>query len=205
MKVILASQNRNKIKEINAILEKFDMEAIPRDDTLLPKDDVEENGTTFEENSLIKAQAIRDMIINGNYTDYMDCPIIADDTGLMVDALDGAPGVYSARYAGEGRSADDNNTKLLNELKEVPYESRTARFATVITMIFPEGKRIVARGECQGHIAMNRQGDGGFGYDPLFAPDGYEGKTFSELGADIKNLISHRAKALEKLEELLND
>lgn len=205
MKAILASQNRNKIKEINAILEKFDMEAIPRDDTSLPKDDVEENGTTFEENSLIKAQAIRDMIVSGNYTEYMDCPIIADDTGLMVDALDGAPGVYSARYAGEGRSSDDNNTKLLNELKDVPYESRTARFATVITMIFPDEKKIVARGECEGHIAMSRQGEGGFGYDPLFAPDGYEGKTFSELGVDIKNSISHRARALQRLEELLND
>lgn len=204
MKAILASQNRNKIKEINAILEKFDMEAVPRDDTNLPKDDIEENGTTFEDNSLAKAQGIKDMIVSGGYEEYMDCPIIADDTGLMVDALDGAPGVYSARYAGEGRSATDNNDKLLSELKDIPFEERTACFATVITMIFPDGKKIVARGECPGYIAEDYKGSGGFGYDSLFIPEGYD-ETFAELGADVKNSISHRRRALEKLEEILNE
>ena len=202
MIAILASQNKDKVKEFNGILEKHDFKVIPRDDTTLPKDDVEENGTTFEENSLIKAQAIRDMIVNGEYEEYMNAPILADDSGLMVDALDGAPGVYSARYAGDDVTYTDNNDKLLAELKGVPYEKRTACFVTVITMIYPDGKTIVARGECPGHIATEKRGVGGFGYDPLFIPDGFD-ESFAELGTDFKNTISHRARALAKLEEIL--
>lgn len=202
MIAILASQNKDKVKEFNGILEKHDFKVIPRDDTTLPKDDVEENGTTFEENSLIKAQAIRDMIVNGGYEEYMNAPILADDSGLMVDALDGAPGVYSARYAGDDVTYTDNNDKLLAELKNVPYEKRTACFVTVITMIYPDGKTIVARGECPGHIATEKRGVGGFGYDPLFIPDGFD-ESFAELGTDFKNTISHRARALAKLEEIL--
>ena len=202
MIAILASQNKDKVKEFNGILEKHDFKVIPRDDTTLPKDDVEENGTTFEENSLIKAQAIRDMIVNGEYKEYMNAPVLADDSGLMVDALDGAPGVYSARYAGDDVTYTDNNDKLLTELKGVPYEKRTACFVTVITMIYPDGKTIVARGECPGHIATEKRGVGGFGYDPLFIPDGFD-ESFAELGTDFKNTISHRARALAKLEEIL--
>lgn len=202
MKVILASQNKNKIKEINAILEKFDMSVISRDDAGLPKDDVIEDGTTFEENSLIKAAAIRKMIVDGGFDEFMESPVIADDSGLMVDALNGAPGVYSARYAGEDCTFADNNNKMLSELAGVPYEKRTACFVTVITMLYPDGTKLVARGECPGHIALDFQGEGGFGYDPIFIPDGY-GKTFSELGPDIKNQISHRANALRILEDLL--
>ena len=202
MKVILASQNKNKIKEINAILEKFDMSVISRDDAGLPKDDVVEDGTTFEENSLIKAYAIRKMIVDGSFAEYMDSPVIADDSGLMVDALNGEPGVYSARYAGEDCTFADNNNKMLSELASVPYEKRTACFVTVITMLYPDGTKLVARGECPGHIALDFQGEGGFGYDPIFIPDGYD-KTFSELGPDIKNQISHRANALRILENLL--
>lgn len=202
MKVILASQNKNKIKEINAILEKFDMSVISRDDAGLPKDDVVEDGTTFEENSLIKAYAIRKMIVDGSFAEYMDSPVIADDSGLMVDALNGEPGVYSARYAGEDCTFADNNNKMLSELASVPYEKRTACFVTVITMLYPDGTKLVARGECPGHIALDFQGEGGFGYDPIFIPDGYD-KTFSELGPDIKNQISHRANALRILEDLL--
>lgn len=203
MKVILASQNKNKIKEINAILEKFDMSVISRDDAGLPTDDVVEDGTTFEENSLIKAAAIRKMIEDGGFDEYMESPIIADDSGLMVDALDGAPGVYSARYAGEDCTFADNNNKMLGELQGIPFDKRTACFITVITMLYPDESKIVARGECPGHIALDFQGEGGFGYDPIFIPDGYD-KTFSELGTDFKNKISHRARALQKLEELLN-
>ena len=203
MKVILASQNKGKLEEINKILEKYDINVISRDDAGLPHDEIDETGTTFEENSLIKAQAIRNLIINGNYSEYLYCPIIADDSGLMVDALDGAPGVYSARYAGENCSFDDNNAKLLKELSDVPAEKRTAYFVTVITMLYPDGHKLVARGKCSGRIAINRQGDGGFGFDPIFIPDGYE-KTFAELGPEIKNSISHRAKALEELERILN-
>ena len=198
---ILASQNKNKIKEIRAILEKFGLDVISRDDAGIPTDDIEETGTTFEENSHLKASVIMDMI--------------ADDSGLMVDALGGEPGVYSARYAGEGCTYDDNNTKLLAAMDGVPANERTARFVTVITLIYPNDKDVpkaaqpqgdryvlVASGECRGHIATEKRGEGGFGYDPVFIPDGYS-KSFAELGTDFKNTISHRAKALEELERLL--
>ena len=201
---ILASQNRKKIKEIRDILIKYDMDVITRDDAGLPKDDIEETGTTFEENSLLKAATIMEMIkadpvLNDK---YHESPVIADDSGLMVDALGGAPGVHSARYAGEEHDFDANNTKLLAELKDVPADKRTAHFVTVITMIYPGGEKLVARGECHGHITSEKRGEGGFGYDPVFVPDGYD-KSFAELGTDFKNTISHRARALGELERML--
>ena len=213
---ILASQNKNKIKEIRAILEKYGLHVITRDDAGIPTDDIEETGTTFEENSHLKASVIMDMIAGDPaLAEYLDSPVIADDSGLMVDALGGAPGVYSARYAGEGCTYDDNNTKLLAALDGVPESERTAKFVTVITLIYPDGKDVpdeavlqgdryilVARGECKGHIADRKMGEGGFGYDPVFIPDGYS-NSFAELGTDFKNTISHRAKALAELERLL--
>ena len=213
---ILASQNKNKIIEIRAILKKFGLDVIARDDAGIPADDIEETGNTFEENSYLKASIIMDMIAaDPSLAEYLDSPVIADDSGLMVDALGGAPGVYSARYAGEGCTYDDNNTKLLAALEGVPESDRTARFVTVITLIYPnekdvpktacpEGDRyvIVASGECRGHIATEKKGRGGFGYDPVFIPDGYS-ESFAELGTEFKNTISHRAKALEELENLL--
>lgn len=216
--VILASQNKNKIKEIRAILEKYDMDVISRDDAGIPTDDIEETGVTFDENSLLKAAVIMDMVREDPaLADYLDSPVIADDSGLMVDALGGAPGVYSARYAGEGCTYADNNVKLLRELEGVPEDERTAHFVTVVTLIYPnadgvpaeavkQGDRyvLVARGECHGRIATETRGEGGFGYDPLFIPDGYT-ETFAELGTDFKNTISHRARALAELERLLGD
>ena len=213
---ILASQNKNKIKEIRAILEKFGLDVISRDDAGIPTDDIEETGTTFEENSHLKASVIMDMIADDpSLAKYLDSPVIADDSGLMVDALGGEPGVYSARYAGEGCTYDDNNTKLLAAMDGVPANERTARFVTVITLIYPNDKDVpkaaqpqgdryvlVASGECRGHITTEKRGEGGFGYDPVFIPDGYS-KSFAELGTDFKNTISHRAKALEELERLL--
>jgi XTP/dITP diphosphohydrolase len=213
---ILASQNKNKIKEIRAILEKYGLDVISRDDAGIPTDDIEETGTTFEENSHLKASIIMDMIASDpSLAKYMNSPVIADDSGLMVDALGGAPGVYSARYAGEGCTYDDNNTKLLAALEGIPESERTAKFVTVITLIYPDEKDVpaeavaegdryvlVARGECSGHIALSKMGEGGFGYDPVFIPDGYS-NSFAELGTDFKNTISHRAKALEELERLL--
>ena len=201
---ILASQNKKKIREIRDILVKYDMDVITRDDAGLPKDDIEETGVTFEENSLLKAATIMDMIkadpaLNEK---YRKSPVIADDSGLMVDALGGAPGVHSARYAGEEHDFDANNTKLLDELKDVPDDKRTAHFVTVITMIYPNGEKLVARGECHGHITSEKRGEGGFGYDPVFVPNGYD-KSFAELGTDFKNTISHRARALEELERML--
>ena len=200
---ILASQNKNKIREIEAILGKHGFSVISRDEAGIPTDDIEETGTTFEENSFIKADVIKDMIKADPALDkYIDSPVIADDSGLMVDALGGAPGVYSARYAGEGCTYDDNNVKLLAALDGVPESKRGACFVTVITMIWPDGSKLIARGECKGRIIDETRGDKGFGYDPVFVPDGYD-KTFAEMGPEVKNSISHRAKALEELERLL--
>jgi len=201
--VIIASQNKNKIKEINAILEKYEMKAVPRDELGLPKDEVEETGETFEENSLLKAVAIREMIASDEkFAQLAECPIIADDTGLMVDALDGAPGVYSARYAGEDCTYKDNYLKLLDALEGVPAEKRGACFETVITMLYPDGGRLIARGQCHGYITEEPLGDAGFGYDPVFRPEGYE-ETFAQMGSDVKNAISHRAAALAEMERQL--
>ena len=194
-RVILASRNKGKLKEIHAILEKFGMETISRDDAGLPTFEVEETGTTFEENSYIKAKAILDIA---------HTITIADDSGLEVDALGVAPGVYSARYAGEGCTPADNNEKLLRELKDVPEEKRGAAFVSVITMLFPNGDKLVARGECRGHIATQLRGEGGFGYDPLFIPDG-ENRSFGEMSGEEKNRISHRARSLQILENMIRD
>ncbi|MBQ3290895.1 MAG: RdgB/HAM1 family non-canonical purine NTP pyrophosphatase [Mogibacterium sp.] len=213
---ILASQNKNKIIEISAILNKYGLDVIARDDAGIPTDDIEETGETFEDNSYLKARTIFDMIReNPDLAKYLGSPVIADDSGLMVDALDGAPGVYSARYAGEGCTYADNNVKLLAALEGVPEERRGAEFVTVITLIYPddidvpaaavhEGDVYVLRaiGRLRGKIAAESRGTQGFGYDPVFIPDGY-GNTFGELGTDFKNTISHRARALMELERLL--
>lgn len=194
-KIIAASRNKDKIKELEAITRSFGMEIISRDDAGLPKDEVEEDGKTFEENSYIKAKAIWDITQGA---------VIADDSGLEVDYLDGAPGIYSARFAGDDCSYTKNNNKLLGLMEGVPFEERTAKFSTVITMIFEDGTVLVARGECPGHISEESAGEIGFGYDPVFIPDGYD-KTFAELGVEVKNQIGHRARALEKLVELLKE
>lgn len=213
---ILASQNKNKIKEIKAILSKYGLNVISRDDAGIPTDDIEETGETFEENSYLKARTIFDMIRQDpSLSEYLDSPVIADDSGLMVDALGGAPGVFSARYAGEGCTYDDNNVKMLGALEGVKAEDRGAGFVTVITLIYPDGSDcpeaavkdgdvyvLTARGELRGSIAFERRGAEGFGYDPLFIPEGMD-KTFAELGTDYKNTISHRARALQELERLL--
>ena len=215
---ILASQNKNKIKEIRAILEKYGLDVITRDDAGIRTDDIEETGTTFEENSYLKARTVFDMIReDAALSQYLDSPVIADDSGLMVDALGGEPGVYSARYAGEGCTYDDNNVKLLAALDGVDEADRGAGFVTVITIVYPQEGHVpssakkdgdvyvlTARGECRGKIADHKRGGQGFGYDPVFIPDGYD-NTFAELGTDFKNTISHRAKALEELERLMED
>lgn len=195
-RIIAASQNKDKIKEIEAITRKFGMDVIPRDDAGVPKVEIEEDGETFEENSYKKAYEV--MKLCGETT-------IADDSGLMVDYIDGAPGVYSARFSGDDATYDSNNEKLLGLLEGVPYEQRTAKFVTVITLVRPDGSTLVARGECPGHIAEEKRGgkDGfGFGYDPVFIPEGFN-ETFAELGSDVKNQVGHRARALTELERLL--
>jgi len=191
--IIAASRNQHKIKEIEAITQKFGMDIVSRDEAGIPKFEIEEDGETFEENSFKKANEI--MKISGEIT-------IADDSGLMVEYLGGAPGVYSARFAGEDGNDAKNNEKLLTLLEGVPYKERRAKFVSVITMVFPDGETLVARGECEGHLIDQPVGENGFGYDPLFVPDGFQ-KTFAQLLPEEKNQISHRAKALVKLEQLL--
>ena len=194
MKLVLASKNEKKLQEMNDILSGMGVEVCLQADVGVDVD-VEETGTTFEENSLLKAKAV--MEASG-------LPAIADDSGLCVDALNGAPGVYSARYGGEGLD-DTGRYRLL--LANMPKGGvRTAKFVSVITCCFPNGDVLTARGECPGTIAFAPMGEGGFGYDPVFFLPELK-KTFAQLSAEEKNAISHRGKALEvfqtKLEEYL--
>lgn len=191
--IVAATQNKHKIKEIDAITSQFGMKIVARDEAGVPKVDVVEDGETFEENSYKKAYEI--MKLCGEIT-------IADDSGLVVDCLDGAPGVYSARFAGVDGDDEANNRKLVELIKDVPFEERTARFVSVITMVFPDGETVVARGEVEGNLVLEKQGENGFGYDPLFVPVGYD-RTFGEIDPEIKNKISHRANALVALKEQL--
>lgn len=193
--IVAATKNKHKIREIEAITKEFGMTIIPRDEAGVPDIEVEENGETFEENSYIKAYEI--MKLCGKIT-------IADDSGLVVDYLDGAPGVYSARFAGVDGDDEANNEKVLRLMEGVPFEKRTARFVSVITMVFPDGSSIVARGEVEGHLLTEVVGSNGFGYDPMFVPLGYD-KSFGELDAETKNRISHRANALKVLKQKLQD
>lgn len=193
MRIIAATKNKHKIDEIQAITREFGMEVVSRDDAGVPDVEVEEDGTTFEENSEKKAREIMELC--GEIT-------IADDSGLMVDVLGGAPGVISARFAGEDGNDLANNEKLLKLLADVEPENRTARFVSVITMVYPDGRKIVAKGECEGHIIYQPRGNNGFGYDPLFIPNGFD-RTFAELSGEEKNRISHRAVALMELKRKL--
>lgn len=193
--IVAATGNKHKIKEIEAITAEFGMSIISKDEAGVPDVEIVEDGETFEENSYKKAYEI--MKLCGRTT-------IADDSGLVVDCLNGAPGVYSARFAGTDGDDDANNRKLIGLIKDVPYENRTARFVSVITMVFPDGQSIVARGEVEGHLITEKRGHEGFGYDPLFVPDGYE-QTFGELAPEVKNAISHRANALKNLRKKLMD
>lgn len=192
--IVAATKNRHKIQEIEAITQEFGMSIISRDEAGVQDIEINEDGETFEENSYKKAFEI--MKLCNNIT-------IADDSGLEVDCLDGAPGVYSARFAGKDGDDDANNRKLTELIKDVPYEQRTGRFVSVITMVFPDGETISARGEVEGHLLTEKRGTSGFGYDPLFVPEGYD-RTFGELGPEIKNSISHRSRALARLRELLD-
>ena len=195
MKLVLASKNKKKLVEMNTILAQLGVEVCSEAEAGVDID-VEETGTTFEENSMLKAQAV--MQASG-------LPAIADDSGLCVDALGGAPGVYSARYGGEGLDDIGRYKLLLENMRgQTP---RTCRFVSVITCCFPDGEVITARGECEGTVAYAPQGEGGFGYDPVFYVPGLK-KTFAQLTAEEKNAMSHRGRALEsfkvKLEEYLN-
>ena len=187
MKVVLASKNRHKLEEISKITEQFDMELVLQSELGIDID-VDETGTTFEENSLLKADAV--MKATG-------LPALADDSGIAVDALNGEPGVYSARY-GFDDSLDDwgRLELLLKNTEHVPDGQRQAQFVCVITMVTPEGLIIQARGEIHGELTREAKGKNGFGYDPIFYYPPL-GKTTAELSAEEKNQVSHRANALK--------
>ena len=187
MKIIAATKNKNKLREFGEILKDF--EIISQEEAGIDID-VEETGTTFEENSRLKAEAI---------FKATGIAAIADDSGLCVDALGGEPGVYSARYGGEGLDDEGRVELLLKNMKNVPDEKRTARFVCVITMVNSDGI-ITARGECEGVINHAPKGENGFGYDPVFYMEEY-GKTTAEMSPDEKNAVSHRGKALMIFEE----
>ncbi len=190
MKLVLASQNKKKLVEMNDILSSLGIEVCSQADAGVDLEP-EETGTTFEENSLIKAKAV--MEASG-------LPAIADDSGLCVDALRGAPGVYSARYGGEDLSDEGRYRLLLENMQgQMP---RTAQFVSVITCCFPNGDVLTARGECSGTIAFAPMGEGGFGYDPVFFVPPLK-KTFAQLSPEEKNAVSHRGKALQLFQEKL--
>lgn len=191
--LVLSTDNIHKVNEIKYILRNLPIKVLSKKDVGLEKIEIEEDGTTLEENAIKKAKGISKEI---------EGIIVADDTGLFVDYLGGKPGIYSSRYSGEEGSYKKNNEKLLRELEGVPLEKRTAYFETIIAIITEEKKVKIVTGRCNGKIGFEPKGDKGFGYDPLFIVDGY-GKTFAQLGDDIKNNISHRAKALEKLKDEL--
>ena len=196
-KLVLSTGNKHKVEEIKDILKDLNIEVLSKNDVNIAEFEVIEDGETLEENSVKKAQALADKI------NYM---VLADDSGLFVDSLNGGPGVYSSRYAGEEGNDKKNNEKLLNNLNGI--DNRSGSFRTIIALITEDKKIYTAEGACYGTIGFVPKGNNGFGYDPLFIPNGYK-LTFSELGEEIKNKISHRALALNELkiilEKLLKD
>ena len=195
MKVVLASKNKHKLVEIKQITDKFDMELVLQSE-LGVDIDVEENGTTFEENSFIKAEAV--MKATG-------LPAMADDSGIVVDALGGAPGVYSARYGGDPSMTDhDRKMLLLKNTEHVPDGQRQAQFVCVITMVTPEGETIQARGEIHGELLREPRGENGFGYDPIFYYPPF-GMSTAEMSPEDKNQVSPRGNALKVFYEKLKE
>ena len=194
MKLVLATRNSGKVREIREMLEVHNAIELLSLQSYPDAPDVVEDGVTYEENAIKKA---------GMLAEYTGHLTIADDSGLEVDALAGAPGVHSARYAGENASDQDRITKLLRALQGVPDDQRSARFICVVAIAEPLSESEIVRGVCEGHVIHTPRGEGGFGYDPVFVPIGYD-KTFAELGDNIKNQISHRAKALDKAIKLLS-
>ena len=192
-RIVFATGNQNKMKEIRMILEDLGMPIYSMKELGI-EEDIVEDGETFEANAEIKARAIAKHLPNDI--------ILADDSGLEIDFLDKAPGVYSARFAGEDTSYDIKNNLLLDKLKGVPDEKRTARFVCVICAVFPDGAVESARGTIEGRIAHEIMGENGFGYDPIFRPEGFQ-ESFAEMPLHEKNGISHRGQALRTMKEKL--
>ena len=191
MKIFIATKNHNKLKELERILKPMGFEVLSENNLEKPLPEVEETGTTYEENALLKAHS------GLKETGWIT---VADDSGLSVDILDGAPGLYSARYSGSGATYASNNEKLLAALKGVPRDKRTAVFVSAIACVFPDGREFTIRGECKGNIATEPEGSCGFGYDPLFVcPAG----CYAEMTAEEKDKVSHRGNALRAFKEEL--
>lgn len=193
MKFILATKNMKKLAELQRILAPLDCEVICERDLEKALPEVVEDADTFEGNALLKARSAAKVT---------GLAAIADDSGLCVDYLDGAPGVYSARYAGEEHDDEKNNAKLLKALEGLEKEKRTAFFVSAVAVVFPSGEEFTVRGECHGYIANEKQGENGFGYDPLFIS---EKGCFGSLSAEDKDSVSHRGKSLRKMAEKIKE
>lgn len=194
IKIVLSTRNKNKVREIQHFFEALPVEWLSIDD-FPDAHDVIEDKDTLEENAIKKAKEIA--VVTGHIA-------LADDTGLEVDALNGAPGVYSARYAGENATYRDNNLKLLRALNDIPREQRTARFVCVLALAYPNGDTQIVRGVCTGIITEELRGKEGFGYDPIFYVP-HRNKTFAEMSLDEKNTVSHRSDALKKMYVVLQN
>lgn len=192
-KIIFATTNQNKVREVKMMMQDFDVELCTMKDAGIAVDIVED-GTTFEENAVIKAKTIMEM--TGEIA-------LADDSGLEVDYLDGAPGIYSARFLGEDTSYDIKNQYIIDKLKEVKGKDRSARFVCAMAAAFPDGEVLTCRGTIEGLIAYEQKGKNGFGYDPIVYVPEYE-MTTGEMAPELKNSISHRGKALEQMKEILS-
>lgn len=192
---VIATGNTHKLKEIRDMVADLNFDIKSLKDVGLDGIEIIENGKTFEHNAFIKARTIARK--TGKIA-------IGDDSGIEVDALNKRPGVYSARYAGENATDEENRAKMFEELKEIPFEERTARFVCAIAVVFPDGKEMLSRGKVEGKIALEERGENGFGYDCMFIPEGYE-HTFGELSSEIKNGLSHRGRALEEMKLKLKD
>ena len=195
MKLVLATRNQGKVREIGEILRDQNGIELLSLRNYPDAPNVVEDGKTYEENAIKKASVLAER------TGYLT---IADDSGLEVDALDGAPGVHSARYAGENASDQGGIVKLLDALQDVPDDRRSGRFVCAVAIAEPFAQARVVRGVCEGKIISTPRGESGFGYDPIFVPVGYD-KTFAELGDEVKNQISHRAQALGEARKLLSE
>ena len=190
-KIVVGKRNSGKVREIQTALADLPFAVVGLPETDIP--DVEETGTTFQENAILKAR---------HYCQFTGEYCLADDSGLEVDALDGEPGVYSARYAGLDSTDAANNEKLLTVLKDVPPSGRTARFRSVLVLVGPDGSLLLVDGVCEGVILDEARGTGGFGYDPLFYMPS-QGKTMAEMTIEEKNRISHRGNALNAFKHLV--
>lgn len=191
-KIIFATTNKNKVREVNMMMEGFDVELVPMSEVGLDVD-IEETGTTFEENAIIKAKAVCEL--TGEIA-------LADDSGLEVDYLDGAPGVYSSRFLGEDTPYEIKNDYIIDKLKDAKGDERSARFACAMAMVFPDGDVETCYGTIEGLIGYEQIGTNGFGYDPIVYVPEYE-MTTGEMAPELKNSISHRGKALEQMKEVM--